>query len=907
MNLGLNAGLDIELIAFGYTVQGSLSQSKNWGFYDNQNFSSYLLNNPVTLSGQISQTFVSLNTLDALTLEFGVAIPSWLAGINLNINAVANLDQTIQGANISTSAGAISSEGQSLNVYTSGTSYQLQNVQETWSDSATLSLGLGADMSADLLWNVLSVQLVDFGNVTLISASQTYQLQSSAISTVSFDLSTGGGSTLPVISTVSPATMTGLPTGQTQLVRIIGSGFTSASTLTFDDGVNPSYMGRVPSSWSANELDYNISTGTNQANWTVQVVNGAQTSNLGYFTVNAPSSSPTATGSLVVNLSPAGAISAGAQWQVDGTGYNSSGQVVGYLTPGSHTVSFKPISGYTTPANQIVTINANAQTAGSGTYSVVAPSTYALTLNQVGTGSVTPSPFGTWNGSAYVYNANTVVQLTANANIGYHFTGWSGDVSGTANPTTITMNGNKNVTANFASGDPNMGTVVVTIQPPAAAAAGVTWGFNANDFRVSGSSYTTWPATYILTLHPVDGWLGSPVLVATITAGQTSNYVATFTQDTTSGLLTATLSPPGAVAAGAKWHVNGGAAQGNGATVSLPPGTNYVVTFDSVSGWTTPVSQTVTVQRAQTVIASGNYTPPAGQPMIGSISPPLGSMSGGTLLTIGGVNFTAPATVLVGGQPATNVLVSSSALLTCVMPASSVHGTAPVVLQTSGGSTTNLNGFAYGMTLGKKVSLVGSVGGSEFGMAVQGNYAYVGEGRSLLILDISNPSSPSRVGKVMLPGAVMDVALSGQYAYIAALEGGLQVVNISNPAAPSICGFYSTTNRASAEGIAILGGLAYVADDYAGLEIFDLGNPVVPALLSSTNCGDGIAVKVMASGGGVFAYLSTGGRLCVVDVSQPSSPVLLGQTAVGDGGIMGNRPVWQRCDRADHLWTYTYD
>ena len=188
-------GLNIELIAFGYTLQGSLNNTPNWGFYDNQSFSSYLLNNPVTLSGQISQNLVSLNTLDALTLEFGVVIPDWLAGINLNINAVANLDQTIQGANINTSAGAISSEGQSLNVYTSGTSYQLQNVQETWSDLATLSLGLGADMSADLLWDVLSVQLVDFGNVTLISASQTYQLQSSAISTVSFDLSTGGGST----------------------------------------------------------------------------------------------------------------------------------------------------------------------------------------------------------------------------------------------------------------------------------------------------------------------------------------------------------------------------------------------------------------------------------------------------------------------------------------------------------------------------------------------------------------------------------------------------------------------------------------------------------------------------------------------------------------------------------------
>ena len=328
----------------------------------------------------------------------------------------------------------------------------------------------------------------------------------------------------PVITSVSPSAFTGLPIGQTRLIRVIGSGFTGGSTLTFNDGVT-SYPGRVPTLVSANELDYNITTGTNQANWTVQVVNGAQTSNLGRFTVNAPSAPPTLTGSLVVNLSPAGAVSAGAQWQVDGTGYNSSGQVVGYLTTGSHTVSFKTISGYATPANQIVTINANAQTTASGTYSVIAPSTYTLTLNQGGSlGYINPSPVGAWNGSAYVYSVNSVVQLTASANIGYHFTGWSGDMSGTANPVTITMNGNKTIGANFAYGDPNMGVLTVTIQPPEAAAAGVTRGFNDNDFRASGSSLQYWPGTYYIYLHGTNCWLGGFAGFVTVTAGQTTNY-----------------------------------------------------------------------------------------------------------------------------------------------------------------------------------------------------------------------------------------------------------------------------------------------------------------------------------------------------------------------------------------------
>lgn len=344
-------------------------------------------------------------------------------------------------------------------------------------------------------------------------------------------------SSVPSITSVSPSTFTGLPVGQTRLVCIIGSGFTSGSTLTFNDGTT-SYPGRVPTFVCANELDYNVTTGTNQENWTVQVVNGAQTSNLGHFTVNAPSVPPVTTGSLVVNLSPAGVISAGAQWQVDGTGYNSSGQVVGYLIPSSHTISFKPISGYTTPANQIVTINANAQTTASGTYSVNAPSTYALTLNQGGsTGYINPSPVGTWNGSAYVYNANSVVQLTANANPGYHFLNWSGDISGTANPTTITMNGNKNVAANFATGDPNMGTVTVTIQPPEAVTAGVTWGFNDSDFRASGTSYSYYPETVFVYLHGGNGWIGVGGWVIFM-AGQTTNYV--FSASNTNGSVVGT-------------------------------------------------------------------------------------------------------------------------------------------------------------------------------------------------------------------------------------------------------------------------------------------------------------------------------------------------------------------------------
>jgi len=604
------------------------------------------------------------------------------------------------------------------------------------------------------------------------------------------------------------------------------------------------------------------------------------------FVTFKPISSPSQTGSLTVTLLPEGAISAGAQWQVDGGNYRNNGDTVTGLTPGAHTISCKAIPGYTPPPSHTVTVAVGAVTSDTETYSAVSATTYSLTLTQGGSmGYISPFPSGTWNGSAYVYTAGSVVQLTATADPGYHFVSWGGDASGAgaATQTTITMNANMTVSANFASGDPNMGTVTVTIMPPEAAVAGVTWGFNANDYRASGSSCTTWPATYILSLHSVDGWLGPSTAVGTITAGQTTAITVTFTADTTPGFLTVTLSPPDAVTAGAKWHANGGAAQGNGASLSLSPG-SYSVTFDAVSGWAKPSDQDVEVQRAQTTVVAGNYTPPAGQPLILSISPAVGALIGGTLLTIDGVNFTALATVLIGGQPASNVAVASSTQITCLTPPSTNYGSTNVIVQTTGGSATNANGFAYGTARGSRLDLVSAFGGSCFAVAVQGNHAYVGEGRNLLVLDVSAPLSPSKVGQITLPGPVMKIDFLGNYAYVAAMEGGLQVVDISTPSTPTVRGFYLSTNLNYAAGVTIYGGRAYVADQNVdtGLEILDLNHPTAPALLSSIPLGGSAqAVVLKASASGTFAYVTTGSSLHVVDVSQPTAPVLRGSAGIG--------------------------
>lgn len=82
---------------------------------------------------------------------------------------------------------------------------------------------------------------------------------------------------------------------------------------------------------------------------------------------------------------------------------------------------------------------------------------YTLTTEVAeGQGSVSPSGMTT-------YASGVSVEITATPAAGYRFDYWSGDISGSQNPTTITMNSNKTVSAHFRAIP--QGNVVLTMVP----------------------------------------------------------------------------------------------------------------------------------------------------------------------------------------------------------------------------------------------------------------------------------------------------------------------------------------------------------------------------------------------------------------------------------------------------------
>ncbi len=94
------------------------------------------------------------------------------------------------------------------------------------------------------------------------------------------------------------------------------------------------------------------------------------------------------------------------------------------------------LSGNTNPAS--VTMNADKAITATFTQTVYTP-----TITIVGSGTVTRNP------NQANYTLGQVVTLTAVPTIGWTFTGWSGDVSGSANPIALTIDANPVVIATF--------------------------------------------------------------------------------------------------------------------------------------------------------------------------------------------------------------------------------------------------------------------------------------------------------------------------------------------------------------------------------------------------------------------------------------------------------------------------
>lgn len=166
--------------------------------------------------------------------------------------------------------------------------------------------------------------------------------------------------------------------------------------------------------------------------------------------------------------------------------------------------------------------------------------------------------------------------------------------------------------------------------------------------------------------------------------------------------------------------------------------------------------------------------------------------------------------------------------------------------------------------------MVGQIGEPTTAVAVQGNYAYVGVGLRLVVLDVSDPAALKEVGATApFPHFVEGLAVSGTFAYVAAGGAGLRVVDVTDPARPTEVGAWDT--RGYAEGVAVSGSTVYLADGPYGLRVVDVSNPARP---KEMGCAYPMNYAFHVAVAGRYAYIAAGGAgLLVADVSNPARPV----------------------------------
>lgn len=304
----------------------------------------------------------------------------------------------------------------------------------TYSGQVHVSSSFGGEAGADLALQSVTVTQVNpipGGAITIGNIVQNIGGTTSSSYTITFYASTDSNITPNDYSIGSPPTRAGLAPGATD--------------------PNTSTTGNLPA---------NLPNGTYYIGAIVTVSPDVDPSNNVKHDPIPITVSSTQTGSLQVTINPAGAVNAGAQWQVDGGSYRDSGTTIDNLSVGTHSVVFKPISGWITPSSQSVTINANETTQTLGTY---------VESSQTGSLQVTINPAGAVNAGAQwqvdggpYQNSGAIVSNLAVGTRTVAFkpiSGW-----GTPSNESVTINANQ-TTQTTGTYVANPQTVVLTLLP----------------------------------------------------------------------------------------------------------------------------------------------------------------------------------------------------------------------------------------------------------------------------------------------------------------------------------------------------------------------------------------------------------------------------------------------------------
>ena len=173
----------------------------------------------------------------------------------------------------------------------------------------------------------------------------------------------------------------------------------------------------------------------------------------------------------------------------------------------------------------------------------------------------------------------------------------------------------------------------------------------------------------------------------------------------------------------------------------------------------------------------------------------------------------------------------------------------------------------------ENIDLIGRWGnGPCRGVFFYGSYLFMGNGAYLEVVELQGTRPDLlKKGKILLPGVVNDLHVSWPRVYVACEKGGLQIVDVSDPAHPYVQGDYGSVERAN--GVFVLDYYAYVADGDGRLVIVNIASPSFPWEVGVFPVS-GVVWDVWVDDDTAYVAADTSG-FWTIDVSDRSTPVLM--------------------------------
>jgi hypothetical protein len=150
----------------------------------------------------------------------------------------------------------------------------------------------------------------------------------------------------------------------------------------------------------------------------------------------------------------------------------------------------------------------------------------------------------------------------------------------------------------------------------------------------------------------------------------------------------------------------------------------------------------------------------------------------------------------------------------------------------------------------------------------------------LVTVDIANMHAPFVRSVMLRAGYTYNVAVQGQYAYVAQEGLGLKVLDVSDPSNPHEVGTVDSTRDVIAQAVAVRDSFAFIGWMlHPWLRVVDVSDPQNPRKVAACDLFNPADDMVWRDS---FLYVAEYYRLQVVNVARPRQPVLVGSCSTSD-------------------------